>query len=163
MNDDAPTTPRLFTSGELARFSGNKLPRIEFWTRLGILVPEHAATRGGTRLYSLYSVLEAGRIGLFADRGLSSAQLQQLAEVVRTKVRDTVRPEPDFDLHARAAYGFFIQSVNGMRAMFPVLADDPVIKRFLRRAEARYQDKQFWRLDNLHPGNVESLMLPRAG
>jgi hypothetical protein len=111
------TRSNLYSTADTARLTGNLPSRIEAWTRLGILVPEVAATRGGTRLYSLYSVIEASRSGLLADRGLSTAQLLQMATAVRSRVFTTVRPKPGFDLHARAAYGFFIQGVDAHRKL----------------------------------------------
>jgi DNA-binding transcriptional MerR regulator len=158
MADDELITPRLYTSAETAHLSGNQISRIEFWTRLGILIPEQTATRGGTRLYSLYSVIEAARCGLLADRGLSSAQLQAVARTIRAKVSTSIRPEPDFDLHARAAYGFFIESVKGIRSMYG-LSHDPVIKRFLRKAEQRHMNKKLWALTHLNSAtNVAALV-----
>ena len=162
MADDF-VTPRRYTTTETARLSGNTPSRIEHWTRVGILIPEQAATRGLTRYYALYSVIEAARCGLLADRGVSSAQLHDVAKTIRTKVANSVHPEPDFDLHARAAYGFFIESVKAIRSMYG-LSHDPVIKRFLRKAEQRHMNKKLWTLTPLNSEtNVAALVAGLAG
>src|SRR5262245_24375670 len=83
-DNDAP--PHLYTTEETARLSHTTPSRIENWTRLAILIPDKTARRGtGSRGYALFSVIEAARCGLLADRGVSSAQLKEIADVIRRR------------------------------------------------------------------------------
>ena len=164
MIDDLLATPRTFSTVETARLSSNTVSRIDHWTRLGIRFPKECRpdVARAAHEYSLFSVLEAARCGLLANRGMSTKQLKETAVTIRQRVAREVKPKTGYDLHARAAYGFFIETVKGMASLYPVLTGDPTIKRFVQRAQKRVDDKDFWRLDHLHDGASIGALVSRS-
>ena len=104
----------LLGLSELCDASGARPAQIEFWCRVGIIVPAtHSRGRGFHRAYTVENVLEATQAAELTKAGLSSRQLQHLATVQRAALEHL-----PFPTRMVTRYRAYIATIQQLAAIF---------------------------------------------
>jgi len=108
-----PGQPATFNLTDLCDWTSATPPQIEYWVRLGIVVPLDAGRgRGSPRVFSLTNVIECALARELTSAGLAVKQLQTVMGQLRT-ARAVLPPE----FHASATFVRMVQMVDAIVAI----------------------------------------------
>ena len=138
----SPRAPRtfgaadVFTLKDVCRLVGAQRPQIEYWTRLGLVVPElnAAAGTGKHRVFGLLNLVELAIAAQFNRFGISTTVTGNAVSVFRL-FHETARA---LYIHRTDAQVEAIWRVG--RAMMDAPADDPAVFHWTDAQRAAYHE-----------------------